>query len=74
MKEELKKDLPQAFKYYKLAADQGHAESQFNVGCFYEKGEGGVEKDSSQAFKYFKLAADQNLADAQHKVGLMFQH
>ena len=66
------KDISQTFAYYKPAADQGHAESQFNIGWFYEKGTGGVDKDLSQAFKYFKLAADQNFADAQHKVGLLF--
>jgi len=51
----------EAFKYFKLAADQGHAEAQFNVGHLYGN------KDES--LKYYKLAADQGNIDAQYIVG-----
>ena len=67
------KDESQAFKYFKLAADQKDAFAQFNLGCCYENGRG-TEKDESQAFKYYKLAADQNHADAQYNLGFYYQH
>ena len=57
-------DYIKAVKYYKLAADQGHAEAQYNLGRCYEKGEG-VSKDYKEAEKYYKLAADQGDVTAQ---------
>ena len=62
------KDDSQAFKYYKLSADQNHADAQYNLGHCYKNGRG-TEKDESQAFKYYKLSADQNYADAQNNLG-----
>jgi len=44
--------------YYKLAADQGYAIAQCNIGQCYFRGEG-VQKDSDKAFHYFQLAANQ---------------
>ncbi len=39
------------------AADQGHAKSQFNLGCMHEKGEG-VEQSIVEAVRWTRMAAD----------------
>ena len=67
------KDESQAFKYYKLAADQNYADAQNNLGYCYQHGIG-TEKDESQAFKYYKLVADQNYANAQNNLGYCYAH
>jgi len=55
----------EAARLYKLAADQGNADAQFNLGLFYEHGRGGLPKDDREAARLFKLAADQGYAVAQ---------
>ncbi len=62
--------LRKARKYFKLAADQGHVESQFNYAALCKNGQGG-EKDLITAREYFKKAADQNHPEAQYIYGLM---
>ena len=56
-----------------IAADQGDAVAQCNLGVMYSNGDG-VNQDYSQASHYYKLAADQNYADAQFILGLMYYH
>ena len=49
-------------KWYRRAADQGHAQAQFNLGIMYAKGEG-VAENYIQAYRWSSLAAasgDQN--------------
>jgi TPR repeat protein len=62
-----------AIKYYQLAADQGLAYAQYNLGRMYANGEG-VAKNDAMAFKYYQLAADQGLAYAQYSLGLMYYY
>ena len=45
-------------RLYRLAADQGHAEAQFNLGVMYVKGTG-VPQDYTEAARLLKLAAAQ---------------
>ena len=61
------KDPKEGFKYFSLAAEQGNANAQFQVGKCYTHG-WGVDKDPKEAFKYLSLAADQGYADAQYKI------
>ena len=42
-------DDREAARLYKLAADQGDAYGQNNLGLFYDNGRGGVPKDVQQA-------------------------
>jgi hypothetical protein len=44
------------FKWYRRAAEQGHALAQFNLGVTYAKGQG-VPQDYVQAHKWINLAA-----------------
>ncbi|WP_236376310.1 tetratricopeptide repeat protein [Mesorhizobium muleiense] len=49
-------DYVEAAKSYRLAADQGHAKAQFNLGHMYATGLG-VPQDYVEAMKCFRLAA-----------------
>jgi hypothetical protein len=55
------KDEREAVKWFRLAADQGHADGQFSLGVCHRDGTG-VEKDDREAVKWFRLAADQGHA------------
>ncbi len=52
-------DDKQAIKWARLAAEQGHAKAQTNLGWMYYKGKG-VSQDDKEAFKWFQLAAEQD--------------
>lgn len=65
------KNFPEAFKYLKFSADQGHAEAQNRVAVLYAHGEG-VGLDLDEAFKYYKLAAGQGLCVAQENLASCF--
>jgi TPR repeat protein len=62
----LKQSL-KAAKWYRKAANQGEAKSQFTLGMIYEKGKG-VKKDVAEAAKWYGKAAKQGNADAVHKL------
>jgi len=52
------KDYAEAVKWYRLAAAQGNANAQLNLGIMYGKGEG-VPEDYVQAYAWLNLAAAQ---------------
>ena len=54
-----------------LAAEQGDAHAQHNLGVMYENGEG-VPQDDKTAVKWYTLAAEQGDAHAQHNLGVMY--
>ena len=61
-------DDAEAARWYRLAADQGHAIAQSNLGVMYANGEGVVE-DDAEAARWYRLAADQGLAGGQNNLG-----
>jgi hypothetical protein len=63
----LTKDYSQAVIWYKLAADQGDASAQFNLGNMYFD-EKGVAKNYSEALKWFRKAAAQDNQVAKDKL------
>jgi TPR repeat protein len=65
------KDEAEAARLFRLAADQGVAAAQSDLGLMYYSGEG-VVKDLAQAARLFGLAADQGLADGQYNLGLLY--
>ena len=68
------KDEREAVRWYRLAADQGLAVAQFNLGFAFANGTG-VAKDDSEAVRWFRLAAaDHGLASAQYNLGCSFQN
>ena len=49
-------DYGEAVRFYRLAAEQGYAPAQFNLGVSYATGEG-VAQDMVRAYMWFDLAA-----------------
>jgi hypothetical protein len=62
----------EAVKWYRLAADQGYADSRNNLGVMYEHGRG-VPQSLSEAVEWYRLAADQGNAAAQNNLALMYE-
>ena len=56
-------DYAEAVKWYRLAAEQGDANAQYNLGLMYDNGQG-VPQDYAEAVKWYRLAAEQG--DAEH--------
>jgi TPR repeat protein len=61
----------EAVRLYKLAADQGDASAQVNLGYMYERGRG-IEKNEAEAARLYQLAADQGNALAQNNLGAFY--
>jgi TPR repeat protein len=53
----------EAAKWYRLAADQGYPQAQYNLGLLYNQGNG-VAKDNNEAKKWWQKASDQGLSAA----------
>jgi TPR repeat protein len=66
-------DLPLAYKKFLAAAEEGHANSQFNLALMYEKGLG-VAKDEKQAVVWYGKAASQGNAAAQFNLGVLYEN
>ena len=64
-------DHAEAVKWWKLAAAQGDASAQYNLGVRYDDGRG-VVQDYAEAVKWYRLAAAQGYALAQYNLGLMY--
>jgi len=54
-----------------LAAAQGNAQAQYNLGDKYKNGEG-VPEDNAAAVRWYRLAAAQGNVRAQGSLGLMY--
>jgi hypothetical protein len=67
----LAKNDQEAARLSKLAADQGYAAAQYNLGRFYEGGSGGLAKNDQEAARLYKLAADQGYAVADHPMRIV---
>ena len=64
-------DYATAYRLFKPMAQQGHAESQYNLGGMYAEGRG-VPQDYGEATKWFRKAAEQGNAMAQYNLGGMY--
>lgn len=67
--EEEENEDKEALRSLRIAAENGDAEAQVNLGTFYEWGRGGLDRDSSEASRLYKLAADQGNVNGQIKYG-----
>jgi TPR repeat protein len=56
-------DKAEAVRLYRLAAAQGDADAQFNLGLMFAYGEG-VAQDKAEAVRLYRLAAAQGDAKA----------
>ena len=61
----------EAYKWFRRAAEQEHADAQYELGIMYLLGEY-VPKDSAEAVKWFRLAAEQGDAQAKFQLGVMY--
>ena len=66
----VRKDLKEAAKWYRLAANQGKAYAQMNLGMMYFDGEG-IPQDKNEGVKLFTAAANRGDAMAQRRLGIL---
>ena len=66
-------DYQEAVKWYRLAAEQGVAKAQYNLGWMYMNGRG-VPQDYQEAVKWYRLAAELGHAKAQTNLGVMYEN
>ena len=62
-------DIEKAIDWAKRAAEQGHLNSQRNLGAWYGRGSEGVEVDDEEAFKWYLMAAKQGYESSTIIVG-----
>ena len=62
----------EAVRWFQLAATQGHAGAQNNLGLMYADGRG-VQADDAEAVRWFRLAAKQGHAGAQNILSLIYK-
>lgn len=65
------------FHYLQRAANHGHSEAQYELGCLYDVGhllEGACKLSYGLAAHYFKLAADQGVGIAQVNIGYYYEY
>jgi hypothetical protein len=71
------KDMPQnyseAVKWWRKAAERGHAKAQYNLSICYADGEG-VSQDYTEATKWLYKAAQNGVPNAQVEVGWAYQN
>jgi uncharacterized protein len=64
-------DAQQAVYWYRLAAEQGIAPAQYQLGLRYANGDG-VTRDYVEAAKWYRRAAEQGVAFAQFNLGVRY--
>ena len=64
-------DSAKAFRWYRLATEQGDASAQYFLGVAYGTGKG-VPQDFAESRRWFRLAAEQGLASAQYALGFIY--
>lgn len=70
--QEHKRDLIEAIKWYRAAAEQEHSGAQFVLGRLHAAGQG-VMQSFEEAVRLYEAAASQQHADALFYLGLMYQ-
>jgi TPR repeat protein len=63
------KDLVEALKWHRKAADQQLVEAEYIVAVCYDEGKG-VEIDRAEALKWYRKAAEHGVAEAQYRMGV----
>ena len=69
--EGVSEDDAEAARWYRMAAEQGDAGAQYNLGVRYANGEG-VPEDDAEAARWYRMAAEQGDADAQYNLGVRY--
>jgi TPR repeat protein len=66
-------NLPLAYEEFHSSAEQGHADSQFNLGLMYEHGIG-VGKDEKEAIFWYRKTAEQGNSNAQYNLAVLYEN
>ena len=69
--ESVTRDDAETARWYRRAAEQGHAGAQFCLGFMYRHGKG-VPQDDTEAARWYRRAAEQGDARAQVNLGDMY--
>jgi TPR repeat protein len=64
-------DYAEAFKWFSMSSEPGHAVAQHWLGTLYMNGLG-VPKNDAEAVKWFLEAAEQGFVQSQHNLGYMY--
>lgn len=65
------RDHAEAARWFRAAAERGHAPAQFHLGLLHALGQG-VPYDQTQAARWYRAAAEQGFAPAQFNLGLAY--
>ncbi len=63
----------EAIKWFRKAAEAGHAPAQNSLGFYYQKGLG-LPKNEEEGVRWYRKAAAQDWATAQHNLGYSYQY
>ena len=66
------KDMKEAVKWYRKAAEQGEAEAQYQLGISLLNGKG-TAKNPKEAADWFEKAAEQDNLDACYEIGRAYE-
>jgi TPR repeat protein len=66
-------NLPLAYKEFRAAAEEGHVDSQFNLGLMYEQGIG-VGKNEKEAIVWYRKSAVQGNVFAQYNLAVLYEN
>ncbi|ORZ19370.1 hypothetical protein BCR42DRAFT_217316 [Absidia repens] len=69
----VEKDRPEAYQWYKKAAEQGHKTALYSLGLYYVKGLDGVTMDLEKASECFKQAAQQGMVTAMVSLASLYR-
>ena len=70
--EHVKKSYENAFKWFKLSAEQGFAMSQQELGLLYYEGNG-VKQSFAEAVKWYRKSAEQGYSYGEHCLGVCYE-
>ena len=73
LKGENQQDRVQAVSHWRLAASQGLASAQHNLGTMYTNGQG-LPQDHAAALKLYQLAASQDYSPAHYSLGHVYEN
>jgi TPR repeat protein len=66
-------DYSEAARWYRIAAEQGVAYAQNNLGILYQRGRG-VQQSYAEAARWFLRGAEQGDEYAQNNLGTMYEY
>jgi TPR repeat protein len=67
----LPRDLGEAIRWYRKAAERGYVHAQYNLGVAYHNGLG-VARNDAESVRWYRKAADQGEATAQNNIGVFY--